>query len=294
MRPARRSLLSLLPRYLAGPALGGLLLLSQPALGQARAPALAPAEIQPPGQAQAPAPALAPAEIRARGQAQAPAPFDGIAAVVNGEVISIGEVRRTALLAREDKLGVGALCEGRTMLAVELARGEAPAGLAQGAVEGELTRGELERARECLIDTRLVFREVRRFPRLAATDEQLDAMMATLAEQFESSAAFAAEMQRLSMTRPEIRSDLRRQLLVADYVDGRFRATVDISDEQARAAWEQEFVPDMEAEGVAIPSFESVADNYLIPILQQREVNRRVQSWILDLRERATIRRMYP
>ncbi len=282
MRPWSLSPPSPPPRQLASAALGALLFLSPPVPAQAQAQAPAPWPVS--------LPALAPGQA----QAPAPAPFDGIAAVVNGEVISIGEVRRTARLAREDKLGVGALCEGRTLLAVELARGEVPAELAQGAVEGELTRSELERARECLIDTRLVFREVRRFPRIAATDEQLDAMMATLAAQFESSADFAAEMQRLSMTREEIRSDLRRQLLVADYIDGRFRATVDISDEQARAAWEQEFVPDMEAEGVAIPSFESIADSYLIPILQQREVNRRVQSWILDLRKRATIRRMYP
>jgi len=245
-------------------------------------------------QAQAQAPAWTPAGTQAQAQAQAPGPFDGIAAVVNGEVISIGEVRRTALLAREDKLGVGALCEGQAMPAVELAGGNLPAGLAQGPVNGELTQEELERARECLIDTRLVFREVRRFPRIAAGDAQLDSMMAALSAQFESPEAFAAEMQRLGITPQELRSNIRRQLLVADYVDGRFRATVDITDEQARLAWEQEFVPDMEAEGVAIPSFESVANDYVIPILQQREVNRRVQSWILDLRERATIRRMYP
>ncbi len=261
---------------LAGSALSALLLLSPPAQAQAQA------------QAQAPAPGAVSL------QAQAPPPFDGIAAIVNGEVISIAEVRRTALLAREDKLGVGALCEGQPMLAVELARGEAPSGLAQGALEGALTRDELERSRECLIDTRLVFREVRRFPRIAAGDAQLDAMMAAIIAQFESTAAFTAEMARLGVSQREIRDDLRRQLLVSEYVDGRFRATVEITEEQALAAWEQEFMPSMEADGVPIPSFESVADDFVVPILRQREVNRRVQSWILDLRERATIRRMYP
>ena len=226
--------------------------------------------------------------------AQITEPFDGIAAIVNGEVISIAEVRRTALLAREDKLGVGALCEGEPMLAVALARGDAPASLAQGAVPGALTVTELERSRECLIDTRLVFREVRRFPRIAASDDQLDSMMQSLAEQFESAEAFAAEMTRLGMSQEEIRGDLRRQLLVAEYVDGRFRATVEVTGEQARSAWEQEFAPRMEADGVPVPSFESVVDEFVVPILQQREVNRRVQLWILDLRERATIRRMYP
>ena len=224
--------------------------------------------------------------------AQVAEPFDGIAAVVNGEVISIGEVRRTALLARQSALGVGELCAARPILAA--ADGNIHAGLTQVAVAGEVTRAELQRARECLIDTRLVFREVRRFPRIAADDAQLDTLIAALAAQFESAEAFATELQRLSTTPLEIRSDLRRQLLVADYVDGRFRATVTVTDAQARAAWEQEFVPDMEAEGVSIPSFESVLIDYIIPILQQREVNRQVQSWILDLRERATIRRMYP
>ena len=180
------------------------------------------------------------------------------------------------------------------MLAVALARGDAPASLAQGAVPGALTVTELERSRECLIDTRLVFREVRRFPRIAASDDQLDSMMQSLAEQFESAEAFAAEMTRLGMSQEEIRGDLRRQLLVAEYVDGRFRATVEVTGEQARSAWEQEFAPRMEADGVPVPSFESVVDEFVVPILQQREVNRRVQLWILDLRERATIRRMYP
>ncbi len=234
--------------------------------------------------------------IAAQAGAQTGELFDGIAAVVNGEVISIGEVRRTALLAREESLGIGELCAAQSGLAMEPALGNQPATPSPipGASDRELSPAELQRARECLIDTRLVFREVRRFPRVGADDERIDAMMDALTAQFETPAAFAAEMRRLGMGLEEIRSDLRRQLLVGEYVDGRFRATVEITEEQARAAWAQEFVPNMETEGVPVPAFEEVANDYVIPILRQREVNRRVQSWILDLRERATIRRMYP
>ena len=119
-------------------------------------------------------------------------PFDGIAATVNGEIISIGEVRRAALLARENKLGLGALCEGQPNLAAELVRGEVPDSLARHAEAGVLATAELERARECLIDTRLIFREVRRFPRITATETELDAMMATLVEEFGSAAALTS------------------------------------------------------------------------------------------------------
>jgi hypothetical protein len=221
-------------------------------------------------------------------------PFDGIAATVNGEIISIAEVRRAAVLAREDTLGLGSLCEGQSALAAELAQEAVPSPIRPSAASAPPTTAELERARECLIDTRLVFREVRRFPRITASEADLDAMIAALVEEFGTPAALAAELHRAGLTEAEIRDDLRRQILVAEYIDGRFLATVDITDEEARAEWEREFVPTMEAEGVPVPSFESVAADYLVPILQQREVNRRVQSWIFDLRARATIRRMYP
>jgi len=255
----------------------------------------------------------------ARAAGQTAEPFDGIAAIVNGEVVSIGEVRRAALLAREDTLGIGAPCQGQTVAPAGAPEGAVPTGSApegavptgsapEGAVvagsappdaadrspQAELARAELEQARECLIDARLVFREVRRFPRVVAGKEQLDTMIEEVAARFGSASAFAAEVRRLGLTPQELRDDLRRQLLVAEYVEGRFTATVEITDEQARSAWEQEFMPNLEAEGVAIPSFESVAREYVVPILRQREVNRRVQSWILDLRERATIRRIYP
>ncbi|NKB87330.1 MAG: hypothetical protein GKS06_03820 [Acidobacteria bacterium] len=220
-------------------------------------------------------------------------PLDGIAAAVNEEIISIGEVRRAARLAREERFGLGALCRGERMPAAQLAAGT-PIERAPVVAGQPLSNQELEQARECLIDTRLVFREVRRFPRIAATDEQIDQLVADLVERFESAVELEAELERVGLTNEELRADLRRQLLVSEYIDNRFLATVDITDQAAREAWDTEFVPDMQARGIPVPPYETVAEDLLVPILQQREVNRRVQSWILDLRERATIRRKYP
>ena len=224
--------------------------------------------------------------------AQDGALLDGIAAVVNDEVVTIGEVRRAALLARANDLGVGTLCAGETDTALRL--GEAAVEAAAPTVEGPLSVPELEQARECLIDSRLVFREVRRFPRIAATDADLAALLADLGERYGSPAALVDELQRFGLTREELQDLLRRQLLVADYVDGRFRATVEITREQALLAWTDEFAPAMEDRGVPVPDFEAVADDFVVPILREREVNRRIQSWIRDLRDRSTIRRMYP
>lgn len=239
-------------------------------------------------------PFLAFVPLLATGAAVAQEPLDGIAATVNEEVISIGEVRRAALLAREDRFGLGELCRGQQEPTAEIAAGAGDPAPSANAPAGALSAAELVRAVECLIDTRLVFREVRRFPRITATDDQIDRLVADLETEFGSAAQLGAELQRVGLTRQELRDDLRRQLLVSEYIDSRFLATVEITPERARRAWEEEFIPDMRARDIPIPAYEEVADDLLIPILQQREVNRRVQSWILDLRARATIRRNYP
>ena len=67
-----------------------------------------------------------------------------------------------------------------------------------------------------------MFREVRRFPRITATDEQIDELVADLESESGSPAHLAAELQRVGMTLDELRDDLRRQLLVNEYIDNPF------------------------------------------------------------------------
>lgn len=214
---------------------------------------------------------------------------DGIAAVVNGEVVSIAEVVRAALLLRLHRDGRPATgCGGLGTEAVT-------SGDEQTAeLRSEPDTDELKAALECLIDGALAFREARRFPQLDVTREQVDDAYRRLESSFTDDAAFAAALERFGLTTDGLRRDLRRQLLVAAYVDSRFRATVDIDEETARAYYREQLIPDMRARGIEPPPYEEVAEDYVLPILQEREVNRRVVSWLEDLRARATIRRLYP
>lgn len=214
---------------------------------------------------------------------------DGIAAVVNGEVISIAEVVRAALLLRVHRGSRPAAgCGG---LETEAA---ASGGDHTAELRSEPDTGELEAALECLIDGVLAFREARRFPQLDVTREQVDVAYRGLESSFPDADAFAAALERYGLTTDGLRRDLRRQLLVSAYVDSRFRATVDIDEESARAYYREQLIPDMRARGIEPPPYEEVAEDYVRPILQEREVNRRVVSWLEDLRARATIRRLYP
>jgi len=223
--------------------------------------------------------------------ARAQRQVDGIAAIVDGEVISIGQVRRAALQRRSAELGD----------VVRACRAEAPGtGDASAADsldapgEGDLTGPELRAALECLIDSTLVFREVRRFPQIDVTDEEIGQQIEALEESAGSAAALDSQLRELHLTREELRTDLLRQLLVASYVDSRFRAVVEISDSAAREAWETELAPGMRDRGLVPPAFEDVEQELVVPLLREREVNRLVESWIADLRQRATIERRYP
>lgn len=200
--------------------------------------------------------------------------IDGIAAIVDDEIISIGQVRRVASLLQGDIL-----------------RGAFPqcGGVGSGD-DIELLRA----ATECLIDTTLVFREVRRFPQLQISEADVDVAIDALRSEAGVGANLAGDLSRWQLSEPELREVVRRQLLVAAYVDGRFRAIVQVSDEDIGKAWAEELAPDMRARGIPVPPLEDVVDDLVRPLLQEREVNRLVQSWIADLRQRATIQRRFP
>lgn len=204
-----------------------------------------------------------------------PQPIDGIAALVNGEVITFGQLARA--------------------LAVE--RGEVSAALA-GALSPSAVCGladestdDVERVLECLIDATLVFQEVRRFPQLGARVGAVREALSTMIALFPSRSDFDAELERFALTTEEVSADLERQILVAGYVDSRFRNFVDVPERDLRRYYDEVLVPDMRRQGIEIPAFDVVSDEYIVPILREAEVNRRIQQWISDLRRRAEIHR---
>ncbi len=219
-------------------------------------------------------------------------PIDGIAAVVNGEVVTLAEVRRAALLLGRGDNGAGCGGIAEVLGAQPTADGAAPPAGAPAAMTADDTPATLQaRALECLIDQRLVYREVRRFPQMDVTEQEFAAAWQQLVERFGGPDALAREARRFGSTLAGVRADLRRQLLVARYVDTRFRAMIEIDRDEARRFFEQELAPEMLAGGVQPPPIEAVLEEYVVPILREREVNRRIESWISDLRARARIER---
>ncbi len=200
-------------------------------------------------------------------RAQQSAPVDRIVAVVDGEVITLGQLDRAVSLAQT---ATTVATEGCT----------APAGAA-GTPEASVL--------ECMIDDLLRFQHVRRFPQFDVLPEDIDAAYERQVAQFESRQAFEESLRRQRKTPTEVRYDLQREALVANYITVRYRDVVDIRETEVRRYYDEVLRLEMEREGAELPPFEAVDDEWIRPLLFETDVNRRVDEWTADLRRRAEI-----
>jgi hypothetical protein len=195
--------------------------------------------------------------------------IDRIVAVVNGEVITLGQLERALSVYESNRLsGLVGAC------------GIAAAGADQATRQVE--------ALDCLIDSLLVFQYVRRFPQVDVTPGQISTEFQEIATTFATRADFEDEMQRWGFTTATLRRALERQLIVDSYIDTRFREFVDIPMERVTAYYEGTLAEELRRRGEPLPPLETVSD-LIGAILREEEVNRRVEEWIIELRERAEI-----
>lgn len=126
------------------------------------------------------------------------------------------------------------------------------------------------------IDERLMFQEAARLPQTEVTGEEEEAALRSLLE-----------------TRPEVetrvppadlRRLLRRQLAILKYIDFRFRPQIRITEDALREAWNEDFQGAPQG-----PPFEEAVPE-LRARLEREELDRRIESWVTDLRKRAEVR----
>jgi len=197
--------------------------------------------------------------------------IDRIVSVVNGEVVTLGQLQRALSVYESNRLaGLAGGCDLTS---------------ASDAIGSE--RREMETL-DCLIDGLLVFQYVRRFPQVDVTSSAISAEFQELAATFSSRQEFEAEMQRWGFSNATLRRALERQLIVEGYVETRFREFVDIPQQRITEYYEETLAEEMRRLGEPLPALESVSD-LITAILREEEVNRRVDEWIVELRDRAEI-----
>jgi len=207
-------------------------------------------------------------------RAQEPALVDRIVAVVDGEVITLGQLDRA----------IGQIQSGFSIDTGICGPGAGTVGAATPGTEGLFAR----RVLDCMIDDMLAFQHVRRFPQFAVLQDDIDAEYQRIVQQYDDRAAFEEALKRQGLTAAEVRYDLERVALVGNYVQIRYRDVIDVREPEIRRYYDEVLRPEMEREGAEMPTFEAV-DDMIGAILVVAEFDRRTADWLADLRRRADI-----
>ncbi|HJS72662.1 MAG TPA: hypothetical protein VJ921_00135, partial [Vicinamibacteria bacterium] len=141
---------------------------------------------------------------------------------------------------------------------------------------------------ERLIESRLVEREVERFTSEPVPSQLVERAFEEVRAGSPSGAAFQQRLERSGLSEEELRSTLRRQVAVAQYLERRFRPLTFVTEDQIEAYYRDELAPSVSRE--RLPGLAEVSES-IRRILEERAFNARVEEWITGLKERATIRR---
>lgn len=194
----------------------------------------------------------------------APAPaqqvVDRIAAVIEGEVITLSEIRELGAFQR-------------------LAN-EGDAAAAAVASDAEL----LSR----LIDQWIVATEAiaARFPFPHETD--VDREIAQLLSQFASREAYDARLRELRLTPAAVRRIVERRLWIARYLEYKFRPAAQIDPAEVEKYYREELVPQLSTNGNPLPALDKVEDQ-IRELLVQRDITARAARWLDESRSRVKI-----
>jgi hypothetical protein len=125
-----------------------------------------------------------------------------------------------------------------------------------------------------------------RFP--ASSQAQLDIAYNQLVAEFPSPEAYRARLRELGLDDAAVRRQLERQLFLARYLDQKYRFLVRVEQPSVDAYYREVFAPRLQARGEKPPPLDAVREQ-VREILTQQEITRLAERWLDESRARLRI-----
>jgi hypothetical protein len=125
-----------------------------------------------------------------------------------------------------------------------------------------------------------------RFPQ--PSDADVDRSLARLKRSFSNPEAFEERKKQSGLTEEEIRDELKSQLYLSNYLDSRFRASIQISDNAIEDFYKNRVVPRAESRGQTPPTLDAAHD-FIQEALVQRAINEQADKWLKESRARVRV-----
>jgi hypothetical protein len=145
-----------------------------------------------------------------------------------------------------------------------------------------------EQILERLIDQWIVRTEAAaaQFPQ--PSDQDVQRSLARLKRSFSNSESFEERKKQSGLTEEEILRQLKSQLYLSNYLDSRFRASIQIDDNAIADFYKNRVVPRAESRGQTPPTLEAAHD-FIQEALVQRAINEQADKWLKESRSRVRV-----
>lgn len=109
-----------------------------------------------------------------------------------------------------------------------------------------------------------------------------------LVKNFSSRADFQSRLATVGLSNAAVRRLLREQLYLSRFLDYRFRPAAEVSEKQIQDYYDDELVPELKKRGDKIPPLDDV-DDKIREVLIQRAIDQRSTQWLDETRGRLNI-----
>jgi hypothetical protein len=144
---------------------------------------------------------------------------------------------------------------------------------------------------DLLIDQWIVRNEAKAalFPQPA--DEDVQKSLERLKRSFSSPEEFEARMKQAGLTNEEVLRMLRSQTYLTNYLDSRFRASIQVDEKDIDEFYKTRVIPRAEGRGQTPPTLEA-ARGFIQEALVQRAINVQADKWLKESRARLRVEKL--
>ena len=189
--------------------------------------------------------------------------IDRLVAVVNRQIITLGDVEKEMKLQELDPLTADLT----------------------GMSSSQQQKVTQEILVQRLIEQTLIREQIQQFPGLEIADEQVQSQAAAI----EDKVGGAQKLAQMKVDIGAIRDRLRWQLQVMKFIDYRFRQFVVVDRKEIEAYYQNQFLPELQKRNVPSAPELAEVEERIRKILTEEKLNTQVDEWLASLRKDATI-----
>ena len=141
---------------------------------------------------------------------------------------------------------------------------------------------------DALIAQALRYRDVERFGAQDIPADTIEARVLEMQRRFASEAEFTAALARAELTLDEVRALAKRQLQVEAYIQERFAPLVFVTNEEIEEYYRSTWSPARRERGLAVPALSEVREEVRTAVRSSR-LQVEIDRWTAQLRARANV-----